>query len=92
MYKSYSYNNMPRAITERQDLPPKKGTDPPPQKGPDPPRLQKQSESEEKQGIFDRLETDDIILMIVIAALLLDDCDDKLLIAALAFIFFSEYL
>lgn len=84
MYKSYSYNNMPKAITDK----PK----PPPERRPEPQKPSEPKEREEKQGLLGRLETDDIILMIVIAALLLDDCDDKLLIAALAFIFLSDFL
>lgn len=80
MYKSYSYNNMPKAITEK-----------PPEKKPIPKcEVPKPPAKKEKQGFLENLETDDIILIIVIAALLLEDCDDKLLLLALAFIFFGD--
>lgn len=38
------------------------------------------------------IKNDDIILLIVIALLILNDCDDKLLLLALAYIFFSDRL
>ncbi len=78
MYKSYSYNNMPQAITSK-----------PPPKKPEP-QCEKPKASEKKSGFLENLETDDIILIIVIAALLLEDCDDKLLLLALAFVFFGD--
>lgn len=64
------------------------------------PKIEKKPEQIEKcqappkkdSGIFGNLETDDIILLIVIVALLLDDCDDKLLVAALGFVFISGIL
>jgi hypothetical protein len=37
-------------------------------------------------GFLENLAADDIILIAVIAALLLDGCDDKLLLAAIAFV------
>ena len=52
-----------------------------------------EKKSEKKDNlIFGNFEADDIILLIVIFALLLEDCEDKLLIAALGFIFVSEIL
>ena len=79
MYKSYSYNNMPRAITEKP---------PPPKPAPKPAPPPKK---EEKSGGFlENLETDDIILFIGIAELLLENCDDKLLLIAIAFVFFGD--
>lgn len=38
---------------------------------------------------FGGLKNDDIILLVIIFILLLDDCEDKLLLTALGFIFFS---
>lgn len=38
-----------------------------------------------------RLRTDDLILLAVIFLLLSDDCDDKLLLLALAYVFFADY-
>lgn len=38
------------------------------------------------------LKNDDLILLAVAVILLMDGCDDKLLIAALGLVFFSEYL
>lgn len=84
MYKSYSYNNMPKAIT----YPEKSRPQPPP------PPVKKEPEKEQSGilgGILGNFELDDIILLIVVAALLLDDCEDKLLIGALAFIFFADF-
>ena len=40
----------------------------------------------------DNIQNDDIILLAVILLLLVDDCSDKLLLAALAFIFLSDSL
>ncbi len=42
-------------------------------------------------GLLENIKTDDIILIIVVLALILDDCDDKLLLAALGFIFLSDF-
>ncbi|MDY3031553.1 MAG: hypothetical protein SOS24_07330 [Clostridia bacterium] len=82
MYKTYSYNNMPKAITEKPQPPS-------PPCSPSPPKPQ---DNKKGGGIFDGFETDDIILLVVIAILLLDDCEDKLLLAALAFVFLADYL
>lgn len=43
-------------------------------------------------GLLGNLQKDDIILLIVVLALLIDDCDDKLLLAALGFVFVSDFL
>ena len=82
MYRSYSVNNMPEPVTHRPDKPAKQS---PSQKTED----SGMAKHEKKGGIFDNLQNDDIILLVVIFILLVDDCDDKLLIAALAFIFLS---
>ena len=84
MYRSYSYNDMPKPITQKKCDKPLS----PPQK-----EMAKCKE-EKKEGnfIFGNFEADDIILLIVILALILEDCEDKLLIAALGFIFVSELL
>lgn len=42
-------------------------------------------------GIFSNLENDDIILLVVFLLLIMDDCEDRLLLLALAFIFFSDF-
>lgn len=83
MYRSYSVNNMPEPVTHRPDNPAKQ----PPYKKTEDISMAKH---EKKGGIFDNLQNDDIILLVVIFILLIDDCDDKLLIAALAFIFLSD--
>lgn len=59
-----------------------------------PPKKEVCEKKSEKRDnlIFGNFEADDIILLIVIFALLLEDCEDKLLIAALGFIFVSEIL
>lgn len=41
--------------------------------------------------LFSGLENDDIILLIVFFILIMDNCEDRLLLLALAFIFFSDY-
>ena len=38
------------------------------------------------------LKNDDLILLAVVVILLMDGCEDKLLIAALGLVFFSDYL
>ena len=41
--------------------------------------------------LFAGLDNDDIILLIVFFILIMDNCEDRLLLLALAFIFFSDY-
>lgn len=83
MYRSYSYNDMPKPITHKKS----EVTEHPAK------REVCEKKNEKKDNlIFGNFETDDIILLIVIFALLLEDCEDKLLIAALGFIFVSELL
>ncbi len=87
MYRSYSVNNMPTPITyephvEKKPVKPERH---------EPPK-EKVEKKEKKTGLLDNIQTDDVILIIVVLALLLDDCEDKLLIAALGFIFISEFL
>lgn len=41
--------------------------------------------------LFSGLDNDDIILLIVFLILIMDNCEDRLLLLALAFIFFSDY-
>lgn len=96
MYRSYSYNNMPKPVnmTSRKDEPPAKSPEKPKPKqtecaaaGPAECPMTAQS----TPPVIGRLHTDDIVLLIVIALLLLNDCDDKLLLLALAYVFFSDY-
>lgn len=89
MYRSYSVNNMPTPITH--DEKPKRAPERREQEKPAPPPP-RPSRCEKRGGIFDNIQTDDIILFIVIVALILDDCDDKMLLAALGFIFLSDFL
>lgn len=96
MYRTYSYNNMPEPIRHYKEEKPVK--EPVPAPKPEPEKEEKKvcrtDGCKDKDGflpgILDNFEADDFILIIVIFALLADDCDDKLLILALAFIFFSE--
>lgn len=82
MYKSYSYSNMPKAVSSPPPKPPK----PEPQKSALPPKGGKYS------GLSPvKLQSDDILLLIIILALLLNECEDKLLLLALAYVFFSDY-
>lgn len=86
MYKSYSYSNMPKAVNS----PPPKPPQPEPSMPAPPPKGGKQSGL--PMGISPgKLQSDDILLLIVITALLLNECEDKLLLLALAYIFFSDY-
>lgn len=80
MYRSYSINNMPEPITHKPEKPANN----------QPPSKKTEAEHMKIGGIFDNLQNDDIILLAVIFILLINDCDDKLLIAALAFIFLSD--
>ena len=76
MYKSYHYDNMPLPI------PPK----------PQEIEIVQEKESAGKHdGLLGNLQNDDIVLLIIIFILLMDDCEDKLLLAALGFIFFSGF-
>lgn len=84
MYRSYSVSNMPTPIPYREKPKEevKRECNPPSPKPPEKPS---------KGGLLENIKTDDIILIIVVLALILDDCDDKLLLAALGFIFLSDF-
>lgn len=89
MYRSYSVSNMPTPITyppHREEKPEKKEHKEHIEKKP-----VKQCQ-ENRGGLLGNLQTDDIILLIVVLVLLIDDCDDKLLLAALGFVFLSDFL
>ena len=77
MYKSYHYDNMPRPI--------------PPQHKEVEFVQKKEPHKEKNEGLLSNLQNDDIVLLIIIFILLMDDCEDKLLLAALGFIFFSGF-
>lgn len=91
MYKSYHYDNMPQPAAYK---PPHHS---PPQPSPEPCPIPRSSNVPSEQdgsggilhNFFGGLKNDDVILLVVIFILLLDDCEDKLLLAALGFIFFS---
>lgn len=51
--------------------------------------IKKQENTSNK--LFPGFENDDIILLIVFFILIMDNCEDRLLLLALAFIFFSDY-
>ena len=92
MYRTYSYNDMPKAITRHHEEEVKPSPPPPKHE-----KHEKHERCEEKKGglldgIFGNMEADDIILLIVVLVLIMDDCDDKLLLLALGFIFISEWL
>ena len=48
-----------------------------------------ENKRQESTGLLSGLETDDIILLVVFLILIMDNCDDKLLLLALGYIFFS---
>lgn len=97
MYKTYHYDNMPimRNSSSNNFAPAPK--QPPPVHQSErsaPPSEHVKHEVEPDGGsflhnFFGNLNNDDIILLVIIFILLLDDCEDKLLLAALGFIFFS---
>ena len=53
-----------------------------------------QNQQGNKGGLLSglNLKNDDLILLAVVVILLMDGCEDKLLIAALGLVFFSDYL
>lgn len=72
--KYYSYNDMPTPLNKNENTQP----------------IHKAEEvKREENKFFGKFETDDIVIAVVIIMLLANDCDDKLLLLALAFVFFS---
>ena len=87
MYRSYSVNNMPEPVMHHKEKP-QESINAPQKEVQDKNELQKKHSG----GFLDNLKQDDTILLAVIFVLLLDECDDKLLLAALGFIFLSDRL
>lgn len=89
--KYYSYNDMPTIAQHRENT-----VSIPKAEKKEPERVHKE-EKHTDNGLFQngklfgKFESDDIILLIVVFILLMDECDDKLLLAALAFIFFNGF-
>lgn len=81
MYRSYSVNNMPQPVIEPEHKPL-----PPPIK-----ETVKKEQKKEELFPLSGLKSDDLILLIVIALLIFNECNDKLLLLALIYIFFSDY-
>ena len=81
MYRSYSVNNMPQPVIEPEHRPL-----PPPTKE----SIKKEQKKEELLPLSG-IKSDDLILLIEIALLIFNDCNDKLLLLALIYIFFSDY-
>ena len=81
MYRSYSVNNMPQPVIE------------PEQKPLPPPIKETVKKEQKKEELFPLagLKSEDLILLIVIALLIFNECNDKLLLLALIYIFFSDY-
>lgn len=77
--KFYSYNDMPVIKTPPAPMPEKKC-----------PAVQ-DKKKDGVGGILSNLENDDIILLVVFLLLIMDDCEDRLLLLALVFIFFSDF-
>ena len=78
MYRNfYSYNDMP-VMRNTPEAPTVK-------------QPTAELEKKENAGVLQKLETDDLILIAVVAILLMNNCDDKLLLLAIAFVFFSDY-
>lgn len=83
MYHSYSVSNMPEPIVSP---PPKAAHIKSEKKEPTP-----KPEKKETLPFFSGLKSDDLLLLLVIAVLIFNECDDKLLLLALVYIFFSDY-
>ena len=81
MYRSYSVNNLPQPVIEPEHRPL-----PPPNKE----SIKKEQKKEELLPLTG-LKSDDLILLIVIALLIFNECNDKLLLLAQIYIFFSDY-
>ena len=65
-----------------------------PEQKPLPPPIKETVKKEQKkEELFPLagLKSDDLILLIVIALLIFNECNDKLLLLALIYIFFSDY-
>ena len=75
MYRSYSVNNMPQPVIEPEHRPL-----PPPNTE----SIKKEQKKEELLPLSG-LKSDDLILLIF------NECNDKLLLLALIYIFFSDY-
>lgn len=86
MYRRYySYNDMP-TVAKKSEAKPEPICPAPP-----PAHVHKKDSGLFENGkILGRFEADDVILLIVIVVLLFDDCDDKLLLAALGFVFLAD--
>ena len=90
MYRSYSYNDMPKPIMN-----PKTYTSPRKiecdEKKEETKKCDIKKKEDKNETILGNLQVDDIILLVVILALILDDCEDKLLIGVLGFVFLSQF-
>ena len=93
MYRTYSYNNMPipakrKKENERSEL----KTEPTVKEKQVESANNKKSSEPVNKSLIANLKTDDIILIAIALVLLTDGCDDKILLAAIAYIFISEIL
>lgn len=90
MYKSYSINNMPELRNSfNAAAPPLK--DPPLPVIPEKKAVPTDDVHKKNELSLMGLKTDDIILLGIILLLLMSDCKDKLLFAALGYIFFTGF-
>lgn len=87
MYRSYSVSNMPKPIDYIPEKRQEHKSEPPRR---EPPKPRPRPKEKGIGNLLENLQSDDIILLIVILILLMDDCEDKMLLAALGFIFFSD--
>ncbi|MDD6484819.1 MAG: hypothetical protein PUF72_09655 [Clostridiales bacterium] len=78
MYRSYSYNDMPKPVAY-------------PKKQPEAsPVAQKKCDDNKSSEHILGIGNDDLILIAVVIILLMDGCKDRLLLAAIAFVLFSD--
>ena len=97
MYKTYHYDNMPIIRNNSSNNSAAQSAPPPPshqseQFAPKPECAGHETQTDSGgilHNFFGNFNNDDIILLVIIFILLLDNCEDKLLLAALGFIFFS---
>ncbi len=88
MYRSYSVSNMPQPISTEPPTPRyTKSTE----SQPTAPKPKPTQPEKKEPASLSKLKSDDLILLIVIAVLIFNECNDKLLLLALIYIFFSDY-
>ena len=97
MYRTYSYNDMPipakkKSESVKSEIKSDTANKETRQDSLTQQLPEKKHKEPENKGLLANLKTDDIILIAIALVLLTDGCDDKILLAAIAYIFISEFL